>query len=133
MSAMESARTVLVVDDAAQLQREADILGDGHMREQRQLLEHHAGRALRCGDTGHVAPLDTDAAGLRRLEAGNQFQQGGLAATGWSDQSDELTRAYTKRDAFESGIVAIAAPDVIDGQNIAVGHGIDLEMLVSLG
>jgi hypothetical protein len=70
----------------AHLETEADIAVDGHMREQRIALEHHAHAALFRPLMRDVAPVERDRAGTRRDEAGDHLQGRGLAATGRPQQ-----------------------------------------------
>src|SRR5437588_11664824 len=51
-----------------------DVVGNGHVWEERVRLEHHADVALIGRLTGHIRVADTDLAGGRLLEAGNHAQ-----------------------------------------------------------
>ena len=95
-----------------QLQGKADVLGDGLVREQRQLLEHHAGRPACRRNAAHVLALDVEPPFGRFLETGQDLQQCGLAATGRTDESDELAGAHLKRNAVQRADPAVILDDV---------------------
>jgi hypothetical protein len=79
--------------DAAHAQRESDVLGHAHVREQRIALEHHADVALVRRQDRDVAPADGDRARRRRLESGDRHEDGGLATAARPEQRDELAGA----------------------------------------
>ena len=56
------ARAISVPGDAAHLEREGDVLGGGHVREQRVVLEHHPDVAPVGRDARHVLAVDLDRA-----------------------------------------------------------------------
>ena len=66
---------------AAHLQAEGDVAGDGEMRKQRVVLEHHADVALVRRQCGDVAPGEFDLARVGLREAGDR------AAATWSCRS----------------------------------------------
>src|ERR1700731_3796977 len=76
---------------------ERDIALDIEMRKQGVTLEHHVDRAPVGRHGRQVPPVEQDAAFIRRLEAREQAQQRGLAATGWSEQCKELARKDVER------------------------------------
>jgi hypothetical protein len=57
------------------------------VRPQRIVLEHHPQVAAFDRDPGDVLLAETDGAGVRRDEAGDQPQQRGLAATAAAEQN----------------------------------------------
>ena len=63
---------------------EGDVVEDGEMREEREVLEHEPDAALlRRNETvgpGHLLAVEQDAAGGRTLDAGGDPEQRGLAA-----------------------------------------------------
>ena len=69
----------LVGGHAAQLQREAHVLGDGLVRVQRVVLEHHRDVAVLGRHPDHVLAADLDAALVDVLESGEHPQRGALA------------------------------------------------------
>lgn len=71
-------------------ERVGDVLLDGHMGEERVVLEDGvdvAAAGRKCGD---VAPGEFDAARGGPFEAGDQAQQGGLARAGGAEEGEEL-------------------------------------------
>ena len=81
----------------AQLQREAHVLADRHVRIKRVVLEHHRDVALFRVDVVDDTTADRDFAGRDVLKAGEHSEQRGLAASRWTDEHDEL--AIRDRDA----------------------------------
>jgi hypothetical protein len=75
---------------ARHLQREGDVLSDGHVRVERIRLEHHRQLPLRRRLVGDVAPVDDDLTRGRVLEPGDQPQKRGLAAARGADEHHEL-------------------------------------------
>ena len=108
--------------DAADFQAVADIVGDVHVGKQRIGLEHHA----------DIAPLDRHArdvgvveqhaaAGIRRLQPGDDAQQGGLAAAGGAEQHQSLAARDIERHRLErAGAVGEGLGAVLDAQRDAV-------------
>jgi hypothetical protein len=66
--------------DAAHLEVEADVVGDGEMREERIALEHHRRAALDRRLADHHLVADEDLAGTRRLVPGDHPEDRRLAA-----------------------------------------------------
>ena len=86
---------------AAHLQREGDVLADGHVGEERVGLEDHADRPLAGGHVGQVAPGDLDDARIGPLEPGDAAEQRRLAAARGAEERDELARRHLERDVVE--------------------------------
>ena len=86
---------------AAQLEREAHIVGNGHVRIQRVVLEHHRNVALLGMDIVDDAVPDRNRAGGDVFEPCEHPQQGRLAATGGTDQDDEFTVVDRDRHAVQ--------------------------------
>ena len=80
----------LVLGHALHLQREAHVFGDGLVRVQRVVLEHHRDVAVLGRHTGHVLAVDADRPVVDLLQAGQHPQRGGLARTRRADQDHEL-------------------------------------------
>jgi len=76
--------------DAGDLEREAHVVGDGHVRIERVVLEDHGDVAVLGGQIGHVAVADPDVADVDLFEAREHPQRGGLAAAGGADEDEEL-------------------------------------------
>ncbi len=97
-----------------QAQREAHVLGDGHVRVQRVALEHHRQVALRGRQARDVAAVEDDAAGGQRLEPGDQAQQRGLAAARRADEHGELAAGDGQVDALDRLHVAELLLDALE-------------------
>ena len=74
----------------ADAQRELDVLADGHVAEQRVVLEHEADAALARRDVRDVAAVQRDAAVIDLGQAGDGAQQRALAAAAGPEQHEEL-------------------------------------------
>ncbi len=70
------------------------------------------GRAMRR-HAGHVLAVDQDAAGVGRLEAGQQAQQRGLAAARAAQQGEQLAAFDVEIDAVDGGDRAEALGDAL--------------------
>ena len=95
----------------AHLEAEGDVLGHGHVREQRVALEHQAGVALPRRQRGDVALAEPHAAGGRLDEAGDDAQGRGLAAAGGAEQHQELAVGDVERNVVDGLEVAVALGD----------------------
>ena len=91
----------LAARQAAHLQAETDVLGHAHVREQGVALEHRVDRAAERRQVLHGFAVQADGAAAGLLEAGNQPQQGGLAAAGGAQQGEELVGADLQRHLVE--------------------------------
>ena len=91
---------------AAQLEREAHIVGDGHMRIERVVLEHHRNVALFRLDIVDDAITDRNGSRGDVFQAREHPQQGRLAATGGADQHDELAILDRNRHAVQNFKIA---------------------------
>jgi len=60
------------------------------MREQCQRLEHHAKVTLVSRGVGDVFLIQQDAAAAGLFQSSDKTQQGGLAASGWTQKADKL-------------------------------------------
>ena len=83
------------------LQAEADILGHGHVPEQRVVLEHEADIALLHGAVRGVLVAEKDGAAGRPLEPGDQAQQRRLAGAGGPEKRDQLARPDVERNLVQ--------------------------------
>jgi hypothetical protein len=75
---------------AGDLQREAHVVRDGHVRVERVVLEHHRDVAVLGRQVRDVALADADRTAVDVLEPGEHPQRGGLPAAGGADQDEEL-------------------------------------------
>ncbi len=81
-------------------QAEGHVVQYGKMREQRIVLKHIANAPLLGrhvnGCVGHDLFIDDDTARLQPLHAGGDAQQCCLAATRWTQQTDQLAGGNRK-------------------------------------
>jgi hypothetical protein len=97
----------------AQLEAEAEVLLDGHVRVERVVLEDHRDVAILRRQVGDLALADVDAAVGDLFEAGDHAQQGRLAAAGRPDEHHELAIADLERhiiDCSDLGAEALGHP-----------------------
>ena len=73
-----------------QRQRKGHVVGNGHVRIERIVLEHHGDVALLRRETIDHLSADADFAGGNILQPRQHAQQRGLAAARRPDQNDEL-------------------------------------------
>jgi hypothetical protein len=110
--------------DAAQLQRELDVLAHGAMGEQRQRLEHHAGRPAVGRDVVDAPASQQDVAGRGLFQPGQHAQQRRLARSGGPHDGEELALVDVEIDAVDGGEVAEVLGQRSELQNGGTGHGI---------
>ena len=107
----------LVARHAAHRQREADVLGHRHVREQRVVLEHHADLALVRRQARQRLALEQDLAGGRRLEAGEHHQRRRLARARGPEQRQELAALDVEMEIVDDArdaVVGLADADEAD-------------------
>ncbi len=92
----------------------ADIGRHAHMRKQRVGLEHHVDRPPMRRQRGQVRPVEPDRARIRRLEAGDEPQQGALAAARRAEQAENLATREIEGDAVDGRLRAEAFGDPLD-------------------
>ena len=95
----------LVLRDAGDLQCEAHVVPDRHVRVERVVLEHHRDVAVLGRQLGDVAVADVDRAGGDVLEPGEHAQRGRLAAAGGTDQDEELPVLDLRSSSLTAGTV----------------------------
>ena len=88
------------------LETERDVLRYAHALEQRVALEYEPDVALLHGNVVHALTANKNVAIRRHFETGDHAQHRRLAATAWSEQTDEF--AVVDREV-----------DVVDGGNFA--------------
>ncbi len=108
-------------------QAEGDIVEDGEMREQREVLEHEPDPALlrrhEAVGSGDLLAVEQHAARGRALDAGGDPEQGRLAAARRPEQAEDLRRRDVEADAVEREHVAIAARQILEGEARGEGDG----------
>ena len=115
------------LDEAARLpddlEGERDVVVDGLVRQQPEVLEHHAEAAAEVGhlagrDRGQPLAEHVDLARRGLLLAQHQPQQAGLAAAGRAHQEDELAGADLERHVVQRRARSAA---------ITLGHGVEAD------
>ena len=91
--------------DALELEVEGDVVDRRQPRHQGRLLEHHA--AVRARPL-HLLAVDQRPPGSRLLEAGDDVEQGRLAAAGRAEQADEIIGLDVEIDVVQRQQVAAA-------------------------
>jgi hypothetical protein len=90
LGGLADATIALGLGDLADLESKAHVVGDGHLRIESVVLEHHCDVALLWSEVGHVDIADVDASLVDVLETRKHPQTGRLAAAGRSDEHQEL-------------------------------------------
>ncbi|MCY1409972.1 hypothetical protein D9M71_253320 [compost metagenome] len=93
----------------ADRQRECQVLGHGHVREQGVVLEHHADVAFVRRHVIDGPPVQQDFAGSRGFETRQHHQAGGLARTRRPQQGQELAFANVQVEVFDDQILTVVA------------------------
>ena len=105
----------LGLGELADLQREGEVLADGHVREERVVLEHHADAALVGRHRVDRPAGEGDLAVGRGLEAREHHQAGGLARPGGAEHRQELALADMEVEVFDhEGLAVIALLHVLE-------------------
>ena len=86
---------------APHAQRELDVLADGHVPEQRVVLEHQPDAALPRRHMRDITAMQRDAAMIDARQAGDGAQQRALAAAAGAEQHEELAFADFERDVVD--------------------------------
>jgi len=93
-------------------QAEGDVVEHAHVAEQRVVLEHETDVAIAHVMAGHVLAMEHDAAVVRGFQAGDDAQQGGLAAAGRTEQATDVATVQMQVQVLHDALLAIAAGEV---------------------
>ena len=102
-------RLDLGLGQLAHLEREGEVLADGHVRKERVVLEHHADAALVRRDVVDRPAVEADLAVGRGLEAGEHHQAGGLARARGAEHGQELALADAEVQVHHDERLAVVA------------------------
>ena len=91
----------LILGQVVHLQAEGDVLCHRHVREEGVGLEDRVNATLPHRDGVDALTAQHDLPGVRRLEAGDAAQQGGLAAAGGAEQHHEGPVGYVQADVVQ--------------------------------
>src|SRR5262249_6408937 len=89
--------------------------GDGHVRVEGEILKHHGAAAVARLEPVDDATVDGDLAGRDLLQAGDQPQQGRLAAAGRAEHHHELAVGDVEVEAGDDLAAAVALAQPADG------------------
>ena len=105
-------------------QRVGDVLGDGHVGEERIALKDHPDVPQRRGQPGDVLAVEDDAPPVRHGEPGDGHQQGGLARAAGAEEGQELLAPHVDGDVVHRAHVAVVLRHVLEAQiGVVVAHG----------
>ncbi len=90
--------------DAGDLEREAHVVGDRHVRVEGVVLEHHGDVPVLGRQVRDVAVTDADGTAVDVLQAREHPQGGGLSATGRADQDEELAVLDRDVECVDGGL-----------------------------
>ena len=82
-------------------QAEGDVVAHRHVLEQRVMLKHEADAAIARVDRRHVLAIEQDGAMIGAVEAGDDAQQGRLAAARWAEQCHQLAARDLETDRVQ--------------------------------
>jgi hypothetical protein len=99
----------------ADIEREGEVFGDRHVREQRVVLEHHADAPLVRRDVVDRLAVEVNLAVCRRLEAGQHHQGRGLARARGAEHGEEFARRDVEVEVLhDENLAVIAFLDVLE-------------------
>ena len=105
LGGLQDALLAFGLGNVLHLQREAHVVGHGHVGVQGVVLEDHGNVAVLGRQIGDITIPDPDGPGVDLLQAGQHAQRGGLAAAGGSDEDHELTVADLEVQLVDGGVV----------------------------
>jgi hypothetical protein len=103
--------------DTSRPQAEADVLGDGEMREEGVALEDHRDVAVGRRNIGHVAPADVDRALGDILETRGDAQSAALPRAGRPDEHEQLLGRHLEVEAAKRPDGPVVLPDAREPQS----------------
>ena len=92
----------------------AHVVRDGHVREQRVVLEHGVDVAVVGRQARHVLAVEQDPAGRGQLEPGDHAQGRGLARAGRTEHREELAGPDVEVDAGDRRDIAVQLADALE-------------------
>ena len=130
---------VVAVGHSGDMLGDSDILLGVQGRQQVEPLEHEADLGLaqlgpfRVGHVGQVVTIDLHRAARRGKHAPHDVEQGRLAGSGRSQQSDEFARLDFHRYATQGWHVhASKAVDLLEVRGLDQGVGRHVQLLLAL-
>ena len=113
LSGLLDALADLFLRGAGDLQGEAHVVGDGHVRVQSVVLEDHCDVAVLRLHRGDIIATDEDATLVDLFQAGQHAQSRGLTAARRADQHQELAVLNVKIQIIHRGLI-VARVDTSD-------------------
>ncbi len=101
--------------DLADAQSELDVLGDGHVPEDRVVLEDEADVPRLGRQVRHVLLAETDDPLVRQDQAGDHPEDRALAAARRAEQHEKLAVLDLERHAVDGDLVGEALADLLEG------------------
>ena len=95
-------------------QPECDIFCDGHMPEQRVMLEHESHATVIDPLIRYLVAMQENPSMVGPFQSRQNSKQSGLAATGGAEERDEFTCLYVKTYVIQNGERAESFRDMID-------------------
>src|SRR4029453_1995812 len=95
----------LFLGDACNLQREAHVVRNSHVRVKSVVLENHCDVAVLRRNIRDVAVTDQNAAGVHILKSCEHAQGGGLTATGGSNEDQEFAIGDVDVEFIDGGLI----------------------------
>ena len=99
----EDACSDLLFAGFGELEREAHVLGDAHVRVERVVLEHHRDVAVLGFGMRDVRAADENATAVDLLEAGEHAQRCGLAAARRADENEKFAVGDLEVEGVDRG------------------------------
>ena len=103
------------------LHAKRDVLGDGHVREERIMLKDRVHRPLVGRQVLDLVTIEKNRAGGHVLEARDHAQERGLAAAARSEQREKLVVPDIERGGFDRREGAVAFHHVTNLDSRLVG------------
>lgn len=103
-------------------QTKGNVLADGHVSEERVMLEDEADLTLLHRGVGRNRTIQDDLSAVRLLEASDDAKNGALAASTRAQKRHELTAGDLERDVVDDKVCAESLADVADNDGHFSGH-----------
>src|ERR671931_1601389 len=114
----------LALADALDPQAVGDVVGRGHVREERVVLEDGVDVARVGRPVADVGAAELDPAFVGPLEAGNQTQRRRLARARGPEQREELARPDLEVDAVDGHDVAVRLAHAVETNRGSLAEGV---------
>lgn len=99
-------------------QAECDILPDGHMREERVILENCPDRPSVCRLPGDIDSVQNHSSGIGRFKAAADTEQRGFPTSARPQQGEHFACIDRERHIVEDGILPVSFRYILKAQNL---------------